>query len=92
MDSRYAGALKAFISHHPSEAPIDPGAPDPLRDRPADRSPLVSRRPPPTAAPGGAPTGAALLPLIYAQLPLAPTYRWRRPHPEPMRGHRMNGR
>ena len=79
MDARYAGALRAFISHQPSDAPIDPGAPDPLRERGPEAAPDLRPRVR-AAAPTGE-TGAALLPLILAQLPLQPTYRLRRRPP-----------
>jgi len=80
MDARYAGALRAFLSHTPSEMPIDPGARDPLRERGPDAAPDLTPRVPTAAAPTGD-TGSALLPLILAQLPLQPTYRLRRRPP-----------
>lgn len=90
MDSRYAGALRAFISHNPSEAPIDPAAPDPLRDRGNDATPEMKPRVRQAAA--GQSTGAELLPLIFAQLPMQPTYRLRPRAPSsPMRPP-MSGR
>lgn len=90
MDSRYAGALKAFISHNPSESPIDPGAPDPLRKRGPEAAP--TKTPQVQAAGGALPQGADLLPLILAQLPLAPSYRLRpRMNSRPMRPP-MSGR
>jgi hypothetical protein len=87
MDARYAGALKAFLSHHPEEQPIDPGAPDPLRDRPADRAEPVAR-----VARGPQPTARDLLPLILAQMPLQPTYRLRPRTPVSPGRPVMNGR
>ncbi len=84
MDARHAAALRQFISHNPRETPIDPGAPDPLRDRAPDRSPAL-RTP---VSRGPQPEGLDLLPLIFAQLPLQPTYRLRR-HPAPPAGQRV---
>lgn len=74
MDARYAGALKAFLSHHPAEQPITPGAPDPLRDRMPERTILPRRGQPPGAGRSG-PAGSELLPLILAQLPMEKSYR-----------------
>lgn len=70
------GALKAFLSHNPSEMPIDPGAPDPLRDRMPERT-SVPRRAQPPGAGGSGPDGTELLPLILAQLPMEKSYRVR---------------
>lgn len=78
MDAGHAAALRAFISHHPSAAPIDPAAPDPLKNRTPER-PLAPRPLPKSAATNG----EDLLPLILAQLPLQRTYRWR---PQRMKG------
>jgi hypothetical protein len=74
MDANYMGALKAFLSHNPSEMPIDPGAPDPLRDRSTSAVTDTRRAKPPGAGSTG-PAGTELLPLILAQLPLERSYR-----------------
>ncbi len=77
MDAQYMGSLKAFLSHNPDEMPINPGAPDPLRDRAPEKS-LDSRRVKPPGASRSGPDGTELLPLIFAQLPLEKSYRVRR--------------
>lgn len=74
MDARYMAALKAFLSGHPAESPVDPMAPDPLRQRGGDRLDLARRVRPPGAG-GSGPSGTELLPLILAQLPLERRYR-----------------
>jgi hypothetical protein len=78
MDARYAGALRAFLSHHPEEQPIDPAAPDPLRTRGPEAKPDTARRVMPHGAGTSGPAGTELLPLIFAQLTLEPSYRLRR--------------
>jgi hypothetical protein len=77
VDARYAGALKAFLSHNPDEQPISPGAPDPLRDRMPERTTLTPRRAKPPGAGSSGPDGTELLPLILAQLPMEKSYRIR---------------
>lgn len=78
MDARYAGALKAFLSHNPAEQPINPGAPDPLRDRMPERSTVARpRRAQPPGAGTSGPAGTELLPLIYAQMAMEKSHRVR---------------
>lgn len=77
MDARYAGALKAFLSHNPDEQPINPGAPDPLRDRMPDQTPVLPRRAMPPGAGRSGSDGTELLPLILAQLHGEKSYRVR---------------
>lgn len=77
MTPQYAGALRAFLSHHPQDAMPLGEAPDPLKVRGPSAAP-ETRRPMIRSAGAGA-DPAALLPLIFAQLPLEPTYRLRSP-------------